>query len=409
MAQDNSNPSPQESGATSKQPSRSVGSVVPQLQAASLKTVQAVIPPLEKLTQKLVQADAEKTTDLGSAPAKYIVLARSQAVKLLQILLKGLQKLQQNLTHSLENQPAAPIASPESSTTEVTSPTSPSGMIDATEPIAPLPAAPVSTESPFAQNDPKGQFKELGKVLVANTIFVLDWLDPRVSKYWQKFSSLSVVQSNWQKVAASEPWQKFNTALSSVLRPLSEKVANAPDALKTILSKKAALVFILAVLLFLNLTKPLSWFHGNQVASAPRPVAAPNQVISEPVGQELIPPERGDAPISPEKIMIADIQDQVLDVSSKYGEALIKSVKTNFRLGRLVVQLTDSWYQLDPLQQEKLMADLYGRSQSLNFKKLLVSDANLNLVARSPVVGNQMVILRQSLANMANAETAEQS
>ncbi|AFY70298.1 hypothetical protein Pse7367_2027 [Thalassoporum mexicanum PCC 7367] len=413
MVQDNPNPSPQESGATSDQPDQAVGSVVPpkaKLQALSLKAVQAVIPPLAKLTRQLEQAasaelennaepsessespeSSEAQSDSGAAPAKYLAMARSQAAKLLQLLLQGLQNLQQKLTQSLENQP---IATPATSTTTA----DPTGSaIAAEEPIAPLPAA--QDGDPFAQNNPKGQFKEFGKVVVTNTIFVLDWLDPRVAKYWQKFSSLPVVQTNWQKVESSDYWKKFVTAAGSLLRPLGEKAANAPDAVKTILSKKAALIFILVVLVFLNITKPLGIFHRNPVAKAPQPVAAPNQVISEPIDLELVPPERGDAPISPEKIMIADIQDQVIEVSSKYGEALIKSVKTNFRLGRLVVQLNDSWYQLDPLQQERLMADLLGRSQSLNFKKLLVSDADLNLVARSPVVGNQMVILRQAITS----------
>jgi hypothetical protein len=417
MAQDNSNPSPQESGTTSEQPTKAVGSVVPklqQVQTISLKALQAIMPPLAKLTQKLAAADAGTTTDTeteaasksGSALTKYIGIVRSQVAKLLQLLLQGLQKLEQKLQKSLANQPTS--ATPPSTTNVGTAdPMATAVTTDTPQPVAPLPAG--ETESPFAQNDPKGQFKEFGKVLVANTIFVLEKLDPWVNRYWQKFSSLSVVQSNWQKVESSDPWKKFNTAFNSALRTLSEKVGleKAPQALKTILSKKAALVFILAVLLFLNLTKPLGWFHGSKVAKAPRPVAAPTQVVSEPIEQELVPPERGDAPISPERIMIADIQDQVLEVSSKYGEALIKSVKTNFRLGRLVVQLTDSWYQLDPLQQERMMADLYGRSQSLNFKKLLVSDANLNLVARSPVVGTQMVILRQSLVDTANPVNPE--
>jgi hypothetical protein len=48
-----------------------------------------------------------------------------------------------------------------------------------------------------------------------------------------------------------------------------------------------------------------------------------------------------------------------------------------------------------------------GDRNRLTFKKLLVSDANLNLVARSPVVGTQMVILRQSLVDTANPVNPE--
>jgi len=73
---------------------------------------------------------------------------------------------------------------------------------------------------------------------------------------------------------------------------------------------------------------------------------------------------------------------------------LLGSVQTNFKRGRLIVALNDDWYQLDPQKQKQLVTDLQNRTRSLNFKKLLVADAQSNLIARSPVTGNEVIILR---------------
>jgi hypothetical protein len=70
-------------------------------------------------------------------------------------------------------------------------------------------------------------------------------------------------------------------------------------------------------------------------------------------------------------------------------------VQTNFKRGRLIVALNDGWYQLEPTQQTQLVNDLQNRSRSLNFKKLLVADNANHLIARSPVTGDEVIILRK--------------
>jgi len=192
----------------------------------------------------------------------------------------------------------------------------------------------------------------------------------------------------WTKVTTNELWQKGSTAIAPVVRFLGEKltpIANSENV-KPLLEKRVAASTMAAVLVLLILFKPTPASHT--VAKAPK-------VFSEPSNSLIVPPERGDAPISPEQIMITDIQSQVADVSKKYGESLIQSVETNFRLGRLIVQLTDDWSQLSSIKQDQLMAELFERSQALNFKKLFIADPERNLLARSPSVGGDMVILKR--------------
>jgi hypothetical protein len=94
--------------------------------------------------------------------------------------------------------------------------------------------------------------------------------------------------------------------------------------------------------------------------------------------------------------LIAQIQDQVADVSDRYVNGLIQSVQANFRSSRLTVNAGDGWYALTEMQQDKLANELRDRAQQLNFVKLDLADSEGALLARSPVVGTEMVVLRRS-------------
>jgi hypothetical protein len=130
------------------------------------------------------------------------------------------------------------------------------------------------------------------------------------------------------------------------------------------------------------------------VASEPQP--EPSSVAIEPVPPQ--PPEPQPEPIqlTPEQSLIASIQGQVSEISDRYISALVQSVQPNFRSSRLVVQVGEGWYQLSPQQQDQLSDELWARSQELDFINLHLRDPNGMLIARSPVVGSSMVILKRS-------------
>ncbi|MBM0740170.1 hypothetical protein JOY44_00675 [Phormidium sp. CLA17] len=119
------------------------------------------------------------------------------------------------------------------------------------------------------------------------------------------------------------------------------------------------------------------------VVTAPGPPPAP--------APKPLPPLK----LTPEQTLIAQIQEQVADVSNQYVNGLIQSVQANFRSSLLTVKVGDDWYTLEQAQQNKLATEMLKRSQQLNFVKLEMIDSKDNLLARSPVVGSEMVILKR--------------
>lgn len=125
--------------------------------------------------------------------------------------------------------------------------------------------------------------------------------------------------------------------------------------------------------------------------SSPKPVAT----ISPP------PPV-----LTPEQNLIAAIQNQVAQITSQYADGLIQAIQANFPGSLLTVKVSDDWYTFDSSKQDNLATDMWHRAQKLDFRKLEISDSQGSLVARTPVVGSNMVILKRALVlNDGNKET----
>jgi hypothetical protein len=224
--------------------------------------------------------------------------------------------------------------------------------------------------------------------------WAVDRLDPPANRAWQAIDGNLL--SRWRTTLL---WQKSATALAGMTRAAGKALTplvgdwTTPELLEPVASKRAGLTAFALLVAILILIKP-----SHRERAIARPVdrgAPPAVVVAPPVVRDYVPSEQGDIALNPDQIQVVDIQSQVAEVSQKYGEALIQSVQTNFRKGRLIVELSDAWYQLDPLQQDRLMTDLWRRSLSLNFRKLFATDPRHDIVARSPVTGSEMVILKR--------------
>lgn len=99
--------------------------------------------------------------------------------------------------------------------------------------------------------------------------------------------------------------------------------------------------------------------------------------------------------LEPRDTVIEAIQQQVSEVTQRYADNLIQSVQANFRDGRLTVRVSDDWYRLEANQQDQVATDLLKRTKSLDFGKLELLDSQDTRVARSPIVGNKMLILQR--------------
>ncbi len=131
---------------------------------------------------------------------------------------------------------------------------------------------------------------------------------------------------------------------------------------------------------------------------APSPVATP--IVEEPASPIVEPTSEPEEPalpvveLTPEQKLIASIQDQVVTVAAPYASGLIQTIKPNFGKSRLSVLVADNWYELSRSQQDQLGDELLKRAQELDFSKLEITDEG-TLLARSPVVGSTMVILKR--------------
>lgn len=134
---------------------------------------------------------------------------------------------------------------------------------------------------------------------------------------------------------------------------------------------------------------------------APPELSAPEK--SQPVNISPPPPAPVVTPppivLSPEEQRIADIQTQVTEVGNRYADCLIQSVQTNVQAGRLTAKTSNNWYNLGSPQQDMLANELLNQAQKLTFRKLEIVDAQGRLLARSPVVGDSMVVLQRQIAS----------
>jgi hypothetical protein len=377
--------------------------VQPQLQALLLKLVKSLLPALRTLQTKLTAAEADVSIDSvdqsakaapDSALDKALDIGRSLSAKTIGVLIVALTNLQKSLNSETIN----------------------TTVLDANgEPVALLNAS--AEDDIFSSPLAKQVKQEFGiawkfvKEQVTPKIlqflqFSVDKLDPIATNIWQKASTKAAATpslvNSWEKLQSNSAWKQTVTATAPIWRSMSGIAAQVPlsTEVKQIVDKRAGTIALVTLFSLLLILKP-SHAHSqnlNKVANSPAPISAnkQKQPLSAPSVNDAIKGEQkpSEAPLTAEQIAIAKIQTQVSEVASQYGEALLGSVQPNFKRGRLIVALNDSWYQLDPTQQNQLVTDLQTQSRSLNFKKLLVADAENHLIARSPVTGDQVIILR---------------
>lgn len=116
---------------------------------------------------------------------------------------------------------------------------------------------------------------------------------------------------------------------------------------------------------------------------APRPKKAPPVVEKNPPG-----------PLTPEQTLIASIQSKVAQVTEN-ADIPIASIQANFGASELLVRISDEWYNITASRQDKLASQIFERGKELDFRTVEIADSQGNLVARSPVVGTRMIIVKR--------------
>jgi hypothetical protein len=141
------------------------------------------------------------------------------------------------------------------------------------------------------------------------------------------------------------------------------------------------------------------------VAAVPPATPAPTLAAQPIVPSVAATASTAPAPVKPsapvkkltaQEKLLASLQETAGDQGK-----LIATAQPNKAAGRLQVNLQSDWYQLDVAQQDQLAQTLFTKAQALKFRSLELLDGKGEILARSPVVGNEMVVLlRQAIDAM---------
>jgi hypothetical protein len=124
----------------------------------------------------------------------------------------------------------------------------------------------------------------------------------------------------------------------------------------------------------------------------------PSELIAENRPQKLtVDTVKPTITLTPEQNLIAALEAKTNNLATRYSEDLVISIKPNFTDSIVMVTLANDWYQLLANRQDKIMEEMLRQSSQLEFNKLKIIDLQNNLIARSPIVGKDMVILRRTM------------
>ncbi|WP_155524020.1 hypothetical protein [Nodosilinea nodulosa] len=178
-----------------------------------------------------------------------------------------------------------------------------------------------------------------------------------------------------------------------------------PSNLQRQLSDEILTAIALGLLvLLLALGNPLGSGQGDRAVASepgPRPTAAAPDTsdrFAEPALEAEQPAALDPAPVvepTPEQSLITDIQDRVSRISRSYSAGLVQSVEVNLPENTLGVNVAEAWYGLLSAQQDEVAQDILAQAQGLKFGTLQLRDPDGVVVARNPVVGPNMVVLRR--------------
>ncbi|MFW6264201.1 MAG: hypothetical protein ACOC3E_01600 [Cyanobacteriota bacterium] len=314
---------------------------------------------------------------------------KRQTIKILRATIEQLESLVENL----ETKPTSPVSvAPEETfdfefeetetpiaevPPEQTAPISPPEIEQPIPPVTEALETPPVEEEIEAVAPPPAVVSEAPSEPI-ETLEQPSWLD----RVLPSFRSL---QAWWDGVLA-----KVRTILPTAI---SDKLSDW--AITGILSSLVVVVLLTGVILFPQ--TPSETEVAQKPIPIPKPIEAPPELTApkEPKPVETVPIPEPELALTPEQGLIAAIQNQVGEITNQYAEGLIQSIEANFRGSRLSVTVGNDWYNFQPSEQDKLANDMLRRSKELDFSNLEIQDSEGNLVARTPVVGDKMVILQR--------------
>ncbi|MEB3359368.1 MAG: hypothetical protein VKK04_21765 [Synechococcales bacterium] len=266
---------------------------------------------------------------------------------------------------------------------EPAAPSQPSG--DATMPNVSQPSA---SQGIWSQVQPR---------LVSGGLLILIVLGQGLGGLLKQLDDSATLPPALMAAAAGNPaWNRISSILQQLWQRWTGVLAFLRDRLPALrqLSNTAMTTILLGTLVL------LFWITSS-LGSAP---------AAETSGEQPLQLAEGDAPttivssddlettepaaLTPEQKLIVSLQEQVSELSAQYAEGLVQSVQANFLSDRLTVKVEPAWYDLAPQRQRQLAREMLERAQSLDFQSLEILDVGGDRIARSPVVGSDMVFFK---------------
>ncbi|MEP0916109.1 hypothetical protein NC981_04715 [Leptolyngbya sp. DQ-M1] len=166
-----------------------------------------------------------------------------------------------------------------------------------------------------------------------------------------------------------------------VIEPAEISVAEAPVAPSTIepISEPAPELIVPEPMV----EEPM--VEEPMVEAAPQP-----EPVAEPIST---PPE-----LTPEQKQVAAIQSQIMEISDRFIGGLVMGVEPQIDRAQMKVRVSKDWYRFSAEQQDQFANELWARSQTFDLPRLEITDAQGSLLARPPIVGETMIILKRKAA-----------
>ena len=205
-------------------------------------------------------------------------------------------------------------------------------------------------------------------------------------------------------------WQQFRRVWQRLIAGVRNRIPAAAKLSDSALSGILVGILVLLLILLNSVRQPS--VASSALPAAPLnpepPIASPteNAPSPAPAGDETTEPllqptpqpspevpalEPGDVDVD----RIAQIQTQMTDSSILNAQRVVDSVQADFRQNQLTLVLNGDWYRLSDYDQTQLAQALMQQSQGLEFTDLEFVTPEGDLLARSPVVGSNMVILQR--------------
>ncbi|MDJ0713649.1 MAG: hypothetical protein QNJ54_05460 [Prochloraceae cyanobacterium] len=245
----------------------------------------------------------------------------------------------------------------------------------------------------------KTKTTELLEAIVQKLQEIVDRLKQEDIDYQMSMDSFENLVANTEKIASSVNKAKRQTGTSAAGftsaiddDELSSGQGGILGTIRSILPaslvgnlSNTALTGILVGVVVLLIAIPVFLLpHSSSKQIANTPESNKTEAIA------TTPPEP-----TPEQNFLATINQQANRAIADYSEDLIVTIKPNFIDNSLILELKDDWYNLSASNQNQIANKMLYQAEKFNFSNIEFVNAKGSLLARSPVIGKDIVILQR--------------